>query len=147
MDTLTIEQYLHQLKIPAKVLAMDEFLNVENRSDSGFYIVNNEPSTMDGLHWMAIVLSDSFQPNEFFDSFGENPNFYNQKMADILGSNCIYNNKILQSDYSNICGLYCIYYLFKHKNDMSMSNITSVFSSNVVYNDNLVVRWSEMCLL
>jgi len=92
-------------------------------------VINNQKSTEPGEHWIAIYF-DKQGNGEFFDSFGNPPNYYN--LQKYLKNNCLnfdYNKKKLQSDYSLYCGYYCVLYLLLKARHLSMEKILKYFST------------------
>ena len=80
---------------------------------SYFCIVNSDPSSMAGTHWLAAFLDNSFPSRtlEFFDSYGSPPDNY------LIPVECnrykvVYNKKSLQSYSSTACGHYCLLFLY-----------------------------------
>lgn len=97
------------------------------------FIANTDNSDEAGEHWVAYFIS---LPNviEFFDSFGKTPDYYHFK----LKTNLI-NTEQVQSDNSDFCGQFCIYYLVQRSLRSPLSFILCRFSkSNFQFNDNLV---------
>lgn len=99
----------------------------------GFFIWNNDLYTGTGEHWLAVFVSDAYKV-EFFDSFGQPYQFYGWN---ILGD-VKYNKKSLQSPDSDVCGMYCIYFLYFRCRGLSMERIVADFSSNARHNDEYV---------
>jgi len=96
-------------------------------------------------HWVAIYSTKkSF---EIFDSLG----FLNIKNC--LGKNVltfistyasgknIKCNHTVQSSKSNLCGLFCVYYITRRDQGHSFEKIMSSFSSNLNHNDSLVLNF------
>jgi len=77
-------------------------------------IVNTDPSSLPGKHWVAFFNDASFKNNksslEFFDSFGLKPSFY--KLGGNTSIEFQSNPFPLQSSHSTVCGHYCILYLY-----------------------------------
>ena len=86
-------------------------INELPKEHKGLFIVNNEPSWLPGEHWIAVY------NDELFDSYGFPPSFYN--ISNIHN----YNKTQIQSYYSNKCWAYCIYYLLKRVDGMTLNNI------------------------
>ena len=72
------------------------------RGDSSL-IANTDTSNEEGTHWIAMFKENNLC--EFFDSYGRPP-FENS----YVGFNVKYNEMKLQSDYSEVCGEYCLYF-------------------------------------
>lgn len=107
------------------------------------FIVNTEPSNKQGRHWIVIVMEGN--KAEVFDSLAEplNENFSHYVKSNV--TSYIHNGQRLQSVDSEICGLYCLYYLlYKFKEGLSMNQIVHHFNlHDLVWNDNVVSR--SMC--
>lgn len=104
-------------------------------------IINNQPSNKEGQHWIAIYF-DKNRKCEFFDSFGKSPHFYgvnnylrnNSKTINI-------NRKIIQSNISEYCGLYCIFFLIFKLKGRSMTFYNNLFKKNPIENDKMFSKW------
>ena len=138
MDTISLCLILERLKLhEVKVLAADQFITEMIRGTKGLFIVNNQPSTESGEHWLAIsTIGDT---NEFFDSFGNNAAYYNSDFAIYLHP-YIYNRRCLQGSKTVVCWAYCIFYLQKRVSGMTLECIASLFSDDVFRNDNEIVK-------
>ena len=82
------------------------------------FVVNIDPSNLPGTHWVCYYFPDKSRC-EFFDSYGKGPNVFNLPVY----SNMYHNTIRYQSDYSNVCGQYCIYYLYWRSKGHSPSQI------------------------
>lgn len=92
-------------------------------------IANTDSSDKPGKHWVACYLPRTGSA-EFFDSFGNKPNKI--EFLRFLKQNSLhytYNKKILQSDFSTTCGLWCCVYLHQRCIGKKMCEITRMFSS------------------
>lgn len=79
----------------------------------GGFIANTDISSKPGRHWCAFYFDEAGQ-SEFFDSYGKPPQYYNSKFLSCLLDNSVvqlYNSQTLQSNFSNICGQYSLYFL------------------------------------
>ena len=101
-------------------------------------IVNCCKRSLPGKHWLAIYKS-SCRQIEFFDSFGGKPGDYGLNIkTDLLVRS---NNIQLQNFFSDVCGLYCIFYLSKRVRGNGMTSIFNMFShSNTLFNDSLLKK-------
>jgi len=72
-------------------------------------VFNTDCSSKPGTHWLACYYDHPSNTLEFFDSYAQTPSFYNL----IIPRNLItrLNEIPLQSEFSTVCGQYCIYYL------------------------------------
>lgn len=104
-------------------------------------IVNNQRSNEEGEHWVAIYF-DKKGKCEFFDSFAKSPRFYGlQNYLKSYAHRVKYNKQIIQSNYSEYCGLYCIFYLIFKLNHRSMLYYQKLFKKNPNQNDKMFSRW------
>ena len=108
-------------------------------------VVNTEPSTEPGEHWLAIVFKTGIF--YFMDSFGRtitSPLFsqdFKKKIKDYF-SNYKYrcNPNIIQNIFSNTCGYYSIYFIRELQNK-TMRQTLQIFSDSFKNNDKLVVDY------
>lgn len=81
---------------------------------------------------------------EFWDSYGQSPEFYSADFEDFLNfnaNNWTSNQRMLQSWDSNVCGQYCIYYLVHRCRGFSLNRIVNHFSKNTRVNDTIVFEF------
>ena len=76
------------------------------------FIMNTDAANLPGTHWLAVlVLAD--QRGEVFDSFGEPPP---PRLQLWMNKHCprgwTANKVFIQGPLSNVCGAYCLYYLY-----------------------------------
>ena len=93
-----------------------------------FYIVNTDPSSLPGKHWVVFYINDNCC--EFFDSLGQSPDFYHAYFKQILikhSCNYMYTPTRLQNYSSNMCGKYCIYYVMQRTAAKTFKEIVSEF--------------------
>lgn len=101
-------------------------------------IVNTDPDSKPGTHWIAIYI-DKFQNGEYFDSYGLPP-FVSQHKK-FLRANCkkfLYNTKEMQSLDSNVCGQYCLLYLYFRSRARSLLDFQRFFSGDTLKNDKIL---------
>ena len=132
MNTLQLERALKHntftKKIFVGVFAADELPKL-NTFPCGF-VANTDPSTEPGTPWVAFYFP-SREKGEFFDSYGYPPGYYGFKSYEIE----TWNQHKLQSSWSNVCGQYCIFYLYHKSRGYSMSKIVNLFTDNTSIND------------
>ena len=90
-------------------------------------IFNNQKSDQPGQHWIAIYF-DKRENSEFFDSYGNGPDYYGIK--DYLEKNSkriVWNKKCIQSIDSVYCGFYCILYLISKCKGRSLKYFLGLF--------------------
>ncbi len=103
------------------VFPFDYFPNtrLQSPSNSFYFVFNTDSSTEPGSHWLACYYNHRSKILEFFDSYAQSPEFYNLTIPKNL---FLHTNQIpLQSDYSSVCGHYCIFFL--------VSRLSNQFSS------------------
>jgi len=136
MNGLELTKALYRVKTFGEVIPADQ-LPIEPKNK--FYVVNNDPSTKPGRHWLAVYMG---QVPEFFDSLGQSPSSYNKDFENFLinhGPNYKYNTMRIQNDGSDMCGGYCIYYIILRNLGYSMKEVVNTFSSvSLEDNDNKV---------
>ena len=90
------------------------------------YVANTDPIGRKGTHWVAV-----YQPNprslEFFDSFGAHPNDYGFHFHKFTITH--HNTIPVQSLLSDVCGHYCIYYLYHRSIGIPMHSIIAKLKS------------------
>ena len=65
-------------------------------------------------------------------------NFYGGAFTDFLEKQCgewDFNDRKLQSDWSDVCGQYCIFFLSHRARGYSMNKIVQLFDDNTMLND------------
>ena len=89
----------------------------QDRNLISFCIANTDPSTQPGQHWVAFFRSGMDSPLEFFDSYGEPPETYGfpLNISNLTSSGTAplqFSRHSLQALDSNVCGHYCILFLY-----------------------------------
>lgn len=92
----------------------------------GIYIVNLEPSTKSGSHWVALEIG---KKNIYFDSYGMGPR--DKRLKKFLGKKYEKNLKRLQHPLSTTCGQWCLYFLLRRAQKWSPKEITRPFNKNL----------------
>ena len=143
MNTAQITYALeHDPKTSKKFCGMfpgDKLLWTIDRYPCGL-AVNTDPYTKPG-HWIAIFLM-SLQNGDWFDSYGKPPEFYGAVFTEFINNQCNewkWNDRMLQSDWSDVCGHYCIFYLGHRALRYSMKKIVQLFGNNTLLNDSKVL--------
>ena len=105
------------------------------------YIVNTDVSDDPGQHWVCLYFDGD--KAIYFDSYG----FASLKdyVLPFIKSNStcwIENTKMIQSPWSNVCGMYCPFVLYLMKQGSNLQNILQLFSEqNLNQNDIKVSSW------
>ena len=112
--------------------------NIRKRRGS-FVIANTDTYGGPGKHWVVFYFPKR-GPYEFFDSIGNSPESYGVGFEKILDKKYLMYNGQLQQTSSNVCGLYCAYYVIRRSRGRTMKNIVHEFNPfNKRQNDRLVV--------
>ena len=140
MNSIQIDKILksnHQTcNIFIGVFARDELPKI--KSFPCCFILNTAKRTHQGKHWLAFYF-DSKKVCNFFDSFGNNPEFFNlQNYLDLATSKVISNNKPIQSWKSQNCGYYCILFLILRSSGHSMKQFCNLFFDLTDKNDEMI---------
>jgi len=112
-------------------------------------IVNTDPHTEKGSHWLAMYFT-SEENAEFFDSYGHPPDFYQENFKTFLDSHSrkwTYNHRCLQSLSSSMCGQFCVYFLINRIRGKLLLEIVKSFSSNLTVNDQRVSHYVRRLLI
>ena len=135
MNTLQIKRALERNRFTKKnfcgVFAADMLPKSVDAFPCGF-IANTDPSTKPGTHWVAFYFP-SGEKGEFFDSYGYPPEHYGESFK--LYNIETWNNRKIQNSWSEVCGQYCIFYLYQKSRGYSMSEIVNMFTNNTDLND------------
>ena len=108
-----------------------------SRFQNGVYVINTDPSTQPGEHWVAVYATNGRV--EYFDSYGGDPPQWLKKWW--KNTPWSSNPVPLQSPLSAVCGQYCIYYLLHRARGVDMSTLLLDFTSDVDINDQMVYEF------
>lgn len=101
-------------------------------------ILNTDPIRRPGQHWVAVYWTSADQ-GEFFDSYRERPSSYVPTWRCFDHFTQI--PHALQAWNSDVCGDYCLYYLYKRCRDVPLARIVKPFHlRDSVYNDQAVLQ-------
>ena len=104
------------------------------------YIINTDESTGSGKHWVCAYFNSNMKA-EFFCSFGNNPQFYDNRLISFIERNCdswISNVKRLQCSMSTVCGQFCIFFAVCKALHVTMTQFCNIFNNNCHINDQIV---------
>lgn len=125
------------------VFAADQLPTRLFKLPTGF-IANTDIHSKEGTHWCAFYI-DTNKRVEFFDSYGKSPAYNSSYFSNWIKTNAIgmkYNCMQIQSDYSNVCGLYSLFYLSHKFTGMTLKDMQSFFNvSNFTLNDFYVFNY------
>jgi len=140
MNTIQILRALEQDPVTSKrfcgVFPCDELPKTIDKYPCGF-VANTDPSGEPGTHWVAFYFP-SDQKAEFFDSYGQPPDYYRSSFEDFLNKHSDewgFNERKLQSAWTDVCGQYCIFYLSHRARGQGMNKIVQLFNKDTMLND------------
>ena len=127
------------------VLACDELPLTTIRRLPAALIVNTDPSTQQGRHWLAIYVT-SDRVGYFFDSFGNTPMYreFPENIFCFLSKNCkriIYSGSQVQHIQSTTCGEHCIFFLCNIQKGLSFQKVLNMYTDNLKCNDIMVCNF------
>ena len=97
-------------------------------------IINDSDSGEPGKHWIALY-QNTPATLEMFDSFGNPPEYYHLQRKLPHSEQFVYNRTKLQGN-SDVCGVYCLYYLFyKSRGHPTSKIVNDLFSKDWNGND------------
>lgn len=157
MDTFTINHCLREIariykkkykkKLFYHVSACDLLPKELPIDRDCIFVINLDVSSQSGSHWVALFISATNQSKKnkkcrhsmYFDSYGLPPS--NTHIRSFIKKNSNYtswNHKKLQSDYSIVCGIYCIIWCLSVINNDGFSCFFNEFNKNYDSNDEKV---------
>ena len=122
------------------VFAADQLPN--NLSFPCGFIANTDNHMKEGRHWCAFYF-----PNvniiEYFDSYGKPIDYFNSYFSDYASyfSTLVVNTNQLQSVKSDVCGMYCLFFLLQRMNNVSFNDVVHSFSNVYECNDSFVYNY------
>jgi len=141
MNSLELKQIINKDKLLSKtfigIFAADE-LNFQVYKKPSCLIVNTDPATEPGEHWIAIYF-DARGNMEYFDSFGRQPTADFVAFMKENGNKIRVHSQRLQSDDTYVCGMYCVYFLFYRVRNVN--TMFAKFGKNLLNNDRLICRF------
>jgi len=108
LNNFEIENMCKTLKIPLVGVFMNDEL--PNHLIYGNFIVNLQNSNKSGSHWCSFILTKN--NNCYFDPFGEIPSKETENYIKNIHAKVNYNNRDIQNFNSDMCGYFCIFYLY-----------------------------------
>lgn len=109
-------------------------------SPSTAIVVNTDPHTRSGTHWVVFYLDEDGNRIEYFDSFGLPPHLpYYQQFLKRNARRYVYNEHRLQGYNSFVCAHYCLTFLYSRANGLTMNEFVNAFSfKNTTLNDGFI---------
>ena len=117
------------------VWSADNFPPMDGQ-EASFQIVNTEPSTERGKHWILLCCQNRGSKDKivFWDSLGEGPKTYKKlytRLIDLYEQILVFNHP-LQSHSSNCCGLYCLLMAHHLPNCMDFKTVAEMLPKKMV---------------
>jgi len=144
MNTRQLSRILSSERQFCGVYACDELpKKISDRFPCAF-IANTDDKNSPGKHWCAFFFPTRNRC-EFLDSYGRAPALHSS--FNHFLRNCthiMYNSFQLQQPLSDVCGQFCVFFLYHRMHGMSYNRILLSFNpNNPPYNDNLVNDFVE----
>ncbi len=145
MDTFELRYLLIRLVkgIKIGVCASDQ-LDLVKEND--FAVISNiQNSNEEGLHWVCFYKTRDMKFVEFFDSIGNDVASYGESFVKFINKfpgvrQCSIQ---FQSNTSDVCGKYCLWFLFNRRKGISYEKILQLLSKDKTQNDNMIRRFME----
>ena len=131
MDTFQIQCTLQNVKSFLGVFPSD-LLPPKSISRSGTVIINADPHTERGSHWLAIHLEPRSSSAYYFDSYGLFP--FVPAIRSFLRRNCTvcdYNVTRLQGLISTVCGHYCCLFALYTDRGYTPKQFVALFNADM----------------
>lgn len=150
MNTLQIDHALGLSRAPTQepifrgTFALNHVPFVHTLNPPFGLVVNTEPSSHEGDHWIALFQSEPHQPVDILDTRGYAPSRRGQRyirhLVDTLKIDAYRINRLpLQSYCSSVCGEYCILFIDCRRCGWSFESFLSLFSERDLYGNDCFV--------
>ena len=144
MDSLTLDKQLSGVRHFLGAYSFDLLPDKPYNGDFSL-VINTDKSTLPGDHWLVLLRKDSTV--YFIDSYGRNYNDFTfekdftNTVKKYVGDEKIHHNKIwLQRLTSNVCGMYCVYFV-RELVEHNLGSCLAMFSDNLAKNDQYVLNY------
>jgi len=105
------------------------------------FIINTDRISEPGEHWLAFYI-DSGKKAEFFDPCGQHPRVYDlENYLDKISSKWTFNDRRIQSFFSDVCGQICLFYLYFRCRNFSLDLIKGFFTNNYDSNETIILTF------
>ena len=149
MDGLTINSICTELDSVIKpnfrgTYGRDTFISEWKHNLVGnlnLFFINSEVIYKQGIHWVLYAFRKDGKIY-FYDSIAQQPGFYG---LDLFPEHPLITAPYrVQSSYSNLCSVYCIYIARKLSEGSSLLGSFNIFNQeNLIQNDNNLIHWFE----
>jgi hypothetical protein len=144
MDTLQIYSFLHNLcknrDVSFDVIPCDGLETLKITKYPVLLVCNDQGHKEPGRHWTAFFITKKCI--EFFCSYGMGINYYNSYFKNFVKNKIVLENKVqLQSEGTNVCGQYAIFFLYKRLKGCCRMSLYCNFSPDTRKNDRQVQKF------
>lgn len=138
MNELQISEYMFgDEKISIWFNGVMSYDELPSTLEKGIYIVNTDPSTKPGSHWVVLA-NMNYDYIYYFDSLAKPPVAGIQSFLNKQNVTYKYSIKRLQSSNSDVCGDYCILFSYFISRGYNMEYFLSLFSFDTNHNDRCI---------
>ena len=124
-------------KFNPKVLAKDQFFEVNVERKYRIFIVNDQEQWKIGNQWLLVVILP--QEITFFDSFARSPKHYAMdKYLQKMKRQVVVNEMVLQGPLSNVCGEFCMFFGYFLCRGWRLADILKYFNKDFTFNEKVV---------
>ena len=137
LHTIMSDRSLYGFEIANALDGMVDVLSADqigNLRGPVLAVCNTSPLNTRGSHWVGICI-DNQQRGEFFDSYGLHPMAYGMECGMEHAGSWTYNDILLQSFNSSVCGHYVIGYCFTKMAGLRMEEFVYLFCNDTKIND------------
>ena len=147
MNSLEIKHHVSNDHLTSKlfggVISADDLKDV---AKGKLYVINDQPKTLPGRHWMGLYIDISSNTVEFWDSTGNKPEYYGEYFEDFFkNTKYVYNTRRLQGQ-ENTCGEFSLYFLYHRSRGYNMEQIINSLTLDPACNDIIVVNFVKNCM-
>ena len=115
-----------------KVLAKDQFFDVNVQRKYRIFIVNDQEQWKIGNHWLLVVILP--QEITFFDSFAISPKHYAiHKYLHEMKMQVVVNEMVLQGPFSNVCGEFCVVFGYFLCRGWRLADVLKYFNDDLSF--------------
>lgn len=139
------EKFIYRGTFSCDFYAQNPHLNLDLTKRYTSYVLNLDPHTEHGSHWVTIFINRNKKQIEYFDSEGQKSNNrYINNFLNILKKkykfDIVYNTR--QFQFTGVqCGFYCVYYIIQRLSGKSFETVTK---NPITDNDILLFRYSHL---
>ena len=90
------------------------------------FVSNTDPCNKGGTHWVAFYIPNTYTL-EFFDSYGRPPAYFGLHVPNTM--KLIHNTRQFQALFSEVCGQYCILFIFERVIGITFPNFIKKLES------------------